>query len=290
MVAGQKVHETNRTGVDTTGAVAAVLNTLMSGGGKPSSVIVVATTDFECYHGVVNELRDRGVTFTTIEPDERLPERTHVVVTDEAHAGTFGDVPTIVADPEDARRAVDGALAALSGGGGRTIVGVDPGRKPGIAVLSGDVVVAAFQVPLADAVDVVQREVADATNPVVRIGDGARLQGAQLVNELEDVRVELVDETGTTPYLGTGTRGMGDVLAAVNIARLEGEVVERRSIEPTAGELQVIKDRSREQSETNRAIDEALARRVATGELTIDEALAEHRRRDDERGGDDTLT
>ena len=39
-------------------------------------MIVVATADFEVYHGVVNELRDRGVTFTTLEPDEELPERT----------------------------------------------------------------------------------------------------------------------------------------------------------------------------------------------------------------------
>ncbi|MFC4247029.1 hypothetical protein ACFOZ7_08460 [Natribaculum luteum] len=240
-------------------------------------MIVVATEDFEVYHGVVSELRDRGVTFTTIEPDDDLPDRTAVVVTDEGHADAFATVPTVVAEPDEPRRAVDGALAALRGTGGRTVVGVDPGRKPGIAVLAGDVVVAAFQVPLADAVDVIEREVADAPDPVVRIGDGARLQGSQLVNDLEDVRVEVVDETGTTPYLGTGTRGMGDVLAAVNIARLEGEVVDTREVEPTAGELQVIKDRSRERSETNRAIDEVLARRVATGELTIEEALSEHR-------------
>lgn len=69
---------------------------------------------------------------------------------------------------------------------------------------------------------------------------------------------------------------MGDVLAAVNIARLAGERVESRTIEPTTGELDRIKERSRERSETNRAIDETLARRVATGDLTIDEALDEH--------------
>ncbi|WP_254768940.1 hypothetical protein [Salinilacihabitans rarus] len=239
-------------------------------------MIVVATSDFEVYHGVVNELRDRGATFTTVEPDDDLPDSTAVVVTDAAHADAF-EQRTIVADPDDPRRAVDGALAALRGGGGRTVIGVDPGRNPGIAVLSGDVVVAAFQVPLADAVEVVQREAAEATAPVVRVGDGSRLESAKLVNDIEDVRVELVDETGTTPYLGTGARGMGDVLAAVNIARLEGEVLEEREIEPTEGELQTIKDRSRERSETNRAIDELLARRVAAGELTIDEALDEHR-------------
>ncbi|WP_049928354.1 hypothetical protein [Halopiger goleimassiliensis] len=252
-------------------------------------MIVVATEDFEVYHGVVNELRDRGTTFTTIEPDDDLPERTTVIVTDEDHADDFAetDATTIVAEPDAARRVVDQALTALRGSGGRTVVGVDPGRKPGIAVLAGETVVAAFQVPIGDAVEVVQREVHEAADPIVKIGDGARLQSAKLVNELEDVRVELVDETGTTPYLGTGTRGMGDVLAAVNIARLEGEVVDAREIEPTDGELQVIKDRSRERSDENRAIDAGLARRVATGELTIDEALEQHRADSSASGSDD---
>jgi len=83
----------------------------------------------------------------------------------------------------------------------------DPGERPGIAVLSGDTVVAAFQVPAAKAAEEVRREVEDAVDPVVRIGDGARLVGARLVDDLTDVPVELVDETGTTPYLGTGARG-----------------------------------------------------------------------------------
>ncbi len=170
-------------------------------------MIVVATSDFEVYHGVVNELRDRGSQFTTLEPDESLPEQTAVVVTDEAHADEFENVTTIVAAPDEPRRAVDQALTAVRGDGGRTIIGVDPGRKPGIAVLAGEMVVAAFQVPLTDAVDVIQREASEAANPLVRIGDGSRLQGAKLVNDLEDVQVELVDETGTTPYLGTGARG-----------------------------------------------------------------------------------
>ncbi|SIS03321.1 hypothetical protein [Natronorubrum thiooxidans] len=250
-------------------------------------MIVVATADFEVYHGVVTELRERGTEFTTVEPDAALPDQTTVVVTGAEHADAFEDVTTIVAEPDAPRRAVDQALAAARGNGGRTVIGVDPGRNPGIAVLAGEMVVAAFQVPLANAVDVIQREAAEATSPVVRIGDGSRLQGSTLVNDLEDIQVELVDETGTTPYLGTGARGMGDVLAAVNIARLEGEVVDRREIEPTAGELQAIKDRSREQSDENRAIDELLARRVASGELTIDEALATHRGEETDLESDD---
>jgi len=110
----------------------------------------------------------------------------------------------------------------------------------------------------------------------VRVGDGARLVGARLLDDLPDAPVELVDESGTTPYLGLGARGMGDVLAAANIARREGERVESREVEPTKGELTRIQDRSREQSEKNRAIDATLARQVAAGDLSIEEALAEH--------------
>nr|WP_303645283.1 hypothetical protein [Salinirubrum litoreum] len=241
------------------------------------------------YHDAVAELRDRGVTFTTIQPDEPLPDGTRVVVTSPAdHVaalaaddgpgdGDTADVTVVRATGEEARRAVEEALASLRGSGGRTVIGVDPGERPGIAVLSGETVVAVFHVPLSDAVATIEREAADAVDPLVRIGDGARLQGATIVNEIEDVPVEVVDETGTTPYLGTGTRGMGDVLAAVNIARLEGERVDARDVDPTDGELQVIKNRSRREGDANRAIDESLARRVASGELTIEEAVEEHR-------------
>ncbi|ELZ78150.1 hypothetical protein C455_10723 [Haloferax larsenii JCM 13917] len=242
-------------------------------------MIVVATADFELYHEAVAELRSRGVTFTTVEPGDPLPDRARVVITspdDEVET----DCSRVTATGDDARRAVDEALATLRGGGGRIVVGVDPGTRPGIAVLSGETVVAAFHVPLADAVDVIRSETDDAVDPLVRIGDGARLQGAKIINDLDDVPVELVDETGTTPYLGSGARGMGDVLAAANIARIDGERIDSREIEPTDGELQRIKSKSREQSVDNRTIDDELARRVAGGELSVEEALDEHRERE----------
>jgi hypothetical protein len=239
-------------------------------------VIVVATDDFELYHGVVQELRERDVRFSTVEPGDELPEDAGVAVVgpEDEHPE---DVETVVADPAAPRHAVDGAVAVLRGDGGRTVVGIDPGDRPGVAVLSGETVVAAFQVAAEEAAGVVAREVEDTADPLVRIGDGARLQGAKIVEAVEDVPVELVDETGTTPYLGTGARGMGDVLAAVNIARIEGERIEERDVEPTAGEIQLIKNRSRERSDDDRTINEELARRVAVGDLTMEEALEKHR-------------
>lgn len=246
-------------------------------------MIVVATADFELYHGVVGELRDRGVAFTTIEPGGLLPKRTTAVITgidDDLEFETDEEMPVVRADATDPRRAVEGALVRLRGGDGRTIIGIDPGDHPGIAVLHGDLAVAVFQVPLEDAVAYVREEVANAVDPLVRIGDGARLQGSRLINALEDAQIELVDETGTTPYLGTGVRGSGDVIAAINIARIEGEPVDSREIEPTDGEIQVVKNRSRERSPENRTLPADLAKQVALGELTMGEALDQHKTRE----------
>jgi len=256
-------------------------------------MIVVKTDDFEVYHGVVTELRERGVSFTTLDAaaDEPLPEGTEaLIVGPEEEVSVEDPVEFVRADPDDPRAAVDHALRLLRGGGERTVVGVDPGERPGVAVLSGETVVAAFAVPVDDAADVVAEELAEAggPDPVVRVGDGARLQGSRIIDELpEDVRVELVDETGTTPYLGQGARGMGDVLAAVNIAHVEGEPVDSRDVEPTAGEIRVVKTRSREVSPENRELPDGLARRVALGELDVEAALAEHREGTASGGADD---
>ena len=240
-------------------------------------MIVVATTDFELYHDVVAELRARQLSFTTVDADTTLPPETTVLITGtNAERSSVPDgVETVSATPETARAAVERAVSMLRDGG-RTIVGIDPGERPGVAVLVGDQIVATFQLPPDDVPAVVREETADASNPLVRVGDGARLIGARLIEEI-GLPVELVDETGTTPYLGAGVRGAGDVLAAVNIARIEGDPIEAREVEPTDGELTRIKDRAREQSDTNRAIDAALAREVAAGNLTVQEALDQHR-------------
>lgn len=243
-------------------------------------MIVVATADFEVYHGVVTALRDRDATFTTVEPGDPLPEGAEVLIRgplDEPQADVDDEVMVVVAQPSQPRPAVEAALTAGRNGGGRRVIGIDPGERPGVAVLDGPDVVAAFQVPLAEVPDLVEREIDGAVDPVVRIGDGARIRGSQVIEALEDVRVELVNETGSTPHLGAGARGMGDVLAAVNIARREGDPISGREVDPTAGELTAIQATSRERSADNREIPASLARRVAAGELSIEEALDEHR-------------
>lgn len=241
-------------------------------------MIVVATADFRLYHALVTELRERDLEFTTVVPTDQLPPATSVVITGEGDSISSDRHPTVVVRPGAEGEAVQDAVELVRQQDGPTVIGIDPGDRPGVAVLRGDLVVAAYQVPAGDVPGVVRSEVDDDPDAIVRIGDGARLRSAQLINELGDVRIEVVDETGTTPTLGAGARNHGDILAAVNIARRSGDPIEVRTVDPTDGELTEIQDKSRAKSADNRAIDQALARRVAAGELTIEEALDRHRR------------
>ncbi|MFC7096730.1 hypothetical protein [Halobaculum marinum] len=254
-------------------------------------MIVVATDDFALYHAAVAALRDRGATFTTLEPGAALPERAEAVISAPHDRVSYRDEPVahVTTTADDARAGVEEALGGLREGDGRVVVGVDPGDQPGIAVVSGDTVVAAFHVPLADAVPTVRAEVADEPDALVRVGDGDRLRSARIVNALDDVAVELVDESGTTPTLGRGAagKGMADVLAAVNIARMEGEAVETRDVEPTPGEIQRIKNESRDASGGDLTIGDDLARQVALGEVTLADAVAEQRAGGDGNGEPD---
>ena len=241
-------------------------------------MLVVATADFELYHDVVGELRDRSVSFTTIDPGTAVPPEATAVIVGPDDPQPAGDEATVVtATPGHGRQAVETALAVDADQDGRRIIGVDPGARPGIAVLVGATVVAAFQVPIGEAPSLIREEVAEAEDPLVRIGDGARLHRVQLLEALSELPVEVVDETGTTPSLGTGASGSADILAAVNIARRAGRVVDPDRPEPTSGELTAIKEKSRRESPTDRELPDGLARQVALGELTLSEALTRHR-------------
>lgn len=246
--------------------------------GRTTTVIVVVTGDFALYHAAVSELRDRGVRFTTREPGAALPDRATVVVSAAEDGVSYEGVEHVTTTADTVQRGIEEALG-LRGSEGRTVIGVDPGEQPGIAVLSGERIVRVAHVPRSEAVAWIREAIDRAADPLVRVGDGARLHGSQIVTGIENAPVEVVDETGTTPSLSVGATGagMGDVLAAVNIARMEGERVETYDPDPTPGEIRRIQAASREQSDGDRTISERLARQVARGELQLDEALDHHR-------------
>lgn len=182
-----------------------------------------------------------------------------------------------------AQAAIDRACSLLFGDDfDEIIIGIDPGKYPGIAVLGNNKTISVHHVSVGEVCPLVKNIIREYRNKklLVRIGHGARLIRSRLINDLLDLglRIEMVDETGTTPHLGRGVHGqvVSDIIAATNIARIKGKNVGKQYIEPSQGEVRVIQEHSREYSNGRMTIPRLLARAVAKGEMTLDEAVERH--------------
>ena len=248
-------------------------------------IIALITSDFAVYEKVVAELKCREVSFITLRVGEPIPANVDVVITTagEADAIAYEEGHLVIYD--DAASSVNQAIRAerKSEPSGAMVVGIDPGRRPGVAVLAGDMVIAVHQVSVTEVEPLVRKIQRDyrPTSILVRIGNGARLITTQLINGLLQAgfRVELVDETGTTPHIGRDvhTNTVRDIIAAINIAHIKGVPVGHREVEPSKGEIRVIQEASRSISDGRATIPRYLARQVARGEITIDRAIAMHK-------------
>jgi hypothetical protein len=111
----------------------------------------------------------------------------------------------------------------------------------------------------------------------VRIGHGDPTNRNRVLNGLarEAVRVEIVDEAGTTHR-----SAQPDVDAAIRIALTPGiRVTPPFDVTPTRGEVRDIQRRSRIDSDGQLTISADLADAVARGEVSLEDAIARQRRR-----------
>lgn len=249
-------------------------------------VLGLLTEDFRLYHDLVAALRARDVPFVSLSFAHRVPETVGAVLTSSSEAPRI-HAPNVV-PVDDVDRAIARALQLLKGKKAwrELLIGVDPGREPGVAILGdGDV----LDTRLAATPEDVGEEVRQAlrTFPAehvkVRVGHGDPTNRNRILNAVarDRLRVEIVDEAGTTRRTP-----QPDLDAAIDIARTPGVRVEPPfEIKPTPGEVREIQRRSRLQSDGAVTISSTLAGAVARGEMTLDDAIARQRRRD--RGSED---
>ncbi|MCI4369192.1 MAG: hypothetical protein L3K09_06490 [Thermoplasmata archaeon] len=239
------------------------------------------TKDSALYADLAPSLRDRRIPLVGLVPGQKIPDRVGVVLTtpDEAQAIRHPDV--IAVRPETDHTALIAYVQSIltaRGGSGDVIVGIDPGPRPGFAVLQDGHRLIEGVLDSPEAVAELGEHLKQrftAHGIVFRVGSGDPARRNRIVNALLPLHrpVELVDEAGTTP---PGRRRPGDTAAAGTIAGTPGRAVSgRMALRVTPGQIADVQRLSRMDSGGRFTIPRALADRVLRGELSLSQAVAE---------------
>ncbi|MFZ1022772.1 MAG: hypothetical protein WAN87_01380, partial [Thermoplasmata archaeon] len=199
-------------------------------------------------------LRERRIPSVSLLPGQRIPSYAVVALTSPAEASRVSHSHVLPVSEDIDRRSLWAAVELALGerdGAKELVVGIDPGPRPGYAVLSGEQCVAKGVLESPEEVAPLAihlRRRFDSRPVTFRVGSGDHLARDRIVNALLPLRrpVEIVDEQGTTPR---GHRRPRDAAAARAIALHPGQVVrDRMPLTVTAGEVANLQRLSREGS------------------------------------------
>ena len=245
-------------------------------------IIALMTDEFRLYYGLIKELKMRNVSFISLVKDETIPDNVGVVITTRAHIEKIDFPNKVTVKTEDEiPQMVDHALEMLRG---RTrikylIVGVDPGKSPGVAVMGDGELINRYKCYSPEEVSYICEKVFstyEAEKKKVKVGHQAVTVRNRIINDLRelvkkiDFVIEIADETSTTRV-----KHDPDINAAIEISSMPGSPVKGpMNVSPTQGEIRDIQRISRIKSGSQVTISRTLAARVATGELDMAEAIA----------------
>ena len=202
--------------------------------------IAVATVSGKAYYFLVNELKRRNLRFLSIKPTDPIPLDIKVVITTKKEQCQIAHPKVVVyTDDSDPSEVVAEAARVVQGKESyeKIVVGVDPGKTFGIALLGDGAVVETANGSGAEetfriVIDLLKKTPARAY--VVRVGDSAPAYAENFLHLLDadlpkDVAIEMVSETGTT-RLSTelpNRKGARDVISAIKIAGRFGRPIVR---------------------------------------------------------------
>lgn len=242
--------------------------------------IGVYTRNFSLYYDVLRVLRKRKIPYVSLSSFDDIPKKIGVIITSNNEIHDVKISKVIAADAYDnVDHAVDLALQMLIGKDlySKVFIGIDPGEKPGIAIVGDDILLQKTSVKEPeDVVNIVKRFLKEypAIQTIIRIGHGSIITRNRIINSLISlgVSIEIVDETQTTS-LGRA-RVERDSEAAAAIALIHGGKVQKRlPLEPTKGEIRNIQERSRKLSNGKFSISKETALKVLQGKISLKEAI-----------------
>lgn len=204
--------------------------------------IAVATVSGKAYYLLVKALKERKVDFLSLTPFENVPLNVKVVITSEAERKHIKHPSTVVyRENADASAVVDEAIRLIEG---KTmfetlVVGLDPGKTFGLAVLNDGKVTKTFTCSSEDeAVKTVKdifRQERESAVRVLKVGSSPSSYAGDLLSLFDDVlpkdvAIEVVQEAGTTHFSGQTVhkRRLKHVMAAIKIAERQGQIYKRK--------------------------------------------------------------
>jgi len=207
--------------------------------------IAVATVSGRAYYALVNELKERGLAFLSLTPDENVPLEIEAVITtpSEQHLIKHHKV-LIYEEKTDPAPVVDEAIKTLVGkkGSEALVIGVDPGKTFGIAVLSNGETLETFtcssvEETISRVVQILDKEPKAAAR-ILKIGNWSPSYTTELLPQFDsalpsNVTIEIVSEAGTSHFSSAAVpkRGLKHAMAATKIAERRGKVYQRKRAE-----------------------------------------------------------
>jgi hypothetical protein len=189
-------------------------------------LIGVCVKDFSLLHDILSIMRDRKISNKVLEEGEGFGSRMDALVLEDGleppHFILKG--PVIVPLSTDPEITVERAVTAALGryGPNELLVGVDPGKRPGVAFIADGTLVIAVR---AGGPGMVRNEIKKGIRAIqpnmvlIRVGDGDPSTRDLIIGSFQEdgYHMEVVDESRTTK-----TRRFRDENSAVLIAQTSG--------------------------------------------------------------------
>ena len=196
--------------------------------------VIVATVNGRDYYRIVTMLKSFGLNFISMLPEEASLSDAKVIITTESEAPIIKKESVIVYS-EISTYPIVFKARILKNMIGKfhddiLIIGVDPGHRIGIYILYlHDELERTVQSSTRDAIKLITillKEI-HAKEKIVRIGDGHTSMAHCIASEIKtrfrnNVRVEIVDEFGTSRKSSSNRRGIRDESSAKSIAMKKG--------------------------------------------------------------------
>ncbi len=220
------------------------LKRILLGFDRVREKVAVATVDGRAYFLIVNQLRERNISFVSLVPGDEVAAEVKVVITTENEMNLVKHGKILVFLGEDDLDNLVNDLAKILQGKEaykKIVIGVDPGEAIGVAAIAdGKVIEESNCFSAKELVDTINKTLKNVdlseTNVAIKIGNGVPVH-KELVEALDEgirpkVELQVVNEAGTNRPLGENkhSRRIRHISSAKKIAARKGYIFPRRKM------------------------------------------------------------